>query len=203
MATTAGTTFGIAPAFTGGPRAPQHTVIPIDPSNVIQDGDVIVCDGTTGDAVANNAPTVNILGVARIKGSQTAAATINREAGTGPDVNGVEHVVNIALALPGTMFQANIMDASATDHTGVYQDDIRALVGHELGESTQGHACVENDANTNVVVYVLSYVTPQFDIVASPNLWRYGRLAGVGMTNPRANIFFLADATSFSADIGS
>lgn len=174
------------------------TVIPLHASEEITDGDVLVVNQTshhvedaneaTGDTGANK-----ILGVALRKGTGTAAASIDRDAGPGPDTSGTYNTVNVALATPGAMFDGCIIAAGPADHTGAYNEDI--LIALEILESSDGYACLDV-ATTTPVTYTFKYVSPQYDYTNS--VWSYGAAAGVGLENPRVTFTFLTAATVFA-----
>jgi hypothetical protein len=172
--------------------AVPQTVVPMKASEALVAGDIIIM--TAGYAEDSNSATSGIFGVAMLPTSHvTAAATINDDQTPGPDTAGTWHTLNVALAWPNQKFAGNVIDAATADHTGVYADDnFKAL---EVAPSSDNFACVE-DAVANPVVYGLGYVTPQWDIANSA--WKYGRLAGVGITNPRIQFVFLATTTVFS-----
>jgi len=191
MATTAGSNWPMAPAKTVRGQAVASTVIPLDPTEVISIGDVITRDATTKDAVDSNAATTGVIGVA-ISGG-TGATTIDRAEGTTVDLNGTIHALQIALALPGTMFAGNLCGASVADLTGVYQTDMRQL--RAIQESTQGF-CVLSNTATDSVTYTMAYVAPQR--VVSTGVVNWGHEAGVGVVNPRVEFFFTTADTIFA-----
>jgi len=185
-----------------GVRSIPTMTMPCDPSVAFSDGDIIIADtgGPTGDAQVSNAATGAIIGVAMCKGF-TANATINRDGnvavgGAAPGATLTGDLINVALALPGQAFQGNfIASAVPADKTGVYATDLRIAAGQDVDESSDGYACVSG-ATANPVCWVQEYVTPQYDIVLSK--WKYGREAGVGVTNPRVVFRFIAAGTVFA-----
>ncbi len=191
MATTAGSNSAMAPAKSSRGRASALTVVPMNASEAVQNGDVLVADGTTKDLAVSNTATGAIIGVA--VGGGTSVATVDRDAQPGADLSGNEHVLNIALALPGTVFAGNMVEnGTPNDHTGVYADDLRRTC--DIEESTQGFACLA-DLTASVVAVTLAYVSPQ--MLASTSTWQHGRSAGVNILNPRMEFAFLTGDTIF------
>lgn len=172
-------------------------VIPMDPGQPFENGDIITIDSGTRDANVDNeaAAAGRVFGIAKVK-AVTANASIDRDAQPGIDVAGTASALNVMLALPGTVFQGNIIDTGINDHTGVYLNDIR--LGLETLESTEGFACIE-DAVAAVQVFTLAYVSPMWDTLATVPQWNHGREAGVGVENPRVQFIFVVDNTVFGA----
>lgn len=205
MAITAGTVFPITPAGgDGGLASGSQLVCPLDPAQVVQAGDILLIDGTTKDLVVANADpagTSLIYGVAMASGGGfTAASTIDRDQeGVSTDSAGSRHTLNVALALPGEKFTGNVVQTATVDETGVYQDNINTQMSIVQADvtapTTTDFAALDQPAAGTNCVHALYYTSPQFLTGGSPELWQYGRLAGVGIANPRMTFYFLVDAT--------
>jgi hypothetical protein len=180
----------------------------LDVSETITAGDILTLVAATGDlADANTTETSalqgangRIFGVAVLSPSTNAvsAATVDRNEGAtspGPDASGNWHSVNVALALPGQLFEGNIV-AGANDETGVYIDNVHETYG--VIESDAGYACIDQADTTNPVAFTMRYRSPQYDNVN--DVWVYGPNAGVGILNPRAEFYFLVSATVFTIE---
>ena len=207
MATTTGTTFPMAPMHPGGDGANKSLVIPIDTSMTeMRNGDIVVYENSTGYAKTNNDADGRtaehvIIGVAMLPGTGEVSvlATPDPEVQPGLNTAGTISVLNVALALPGALFAGNTGD-NVTDQVGVVSADLRLLTN--VVESADGYAACDitstGGANT---CFTLEYTSPQWDSQASPNLWRHGRNAGVGNTNPRVKFVFVAEATVFGSSL--
>jgi len=205
MAHTAGSNFPMAPANPAGDGASKTMAVPIDTSMTeLRNGDVMCTVQATGYPAANNTADGRstddvIMGIALLPGTGevSVTATPDTDAQPGPNTAGTIDVVNIALALPGAFFLGNIV-AGANDETGVAADNLRQT--QEIFESDQGHACLDQTQTAgDLVAMVLEYTSPQY-LVASTR-WQYGRLAGVGIINPRARFCFLTEATIFGSSL--
>lgn len=204
MATTAGSTFPFRPiGGPGGSRTSAHKVAPLDPSITIQSGDVLVIATATNDVEVDNVnpgAATDIYGIFDIgpKATEpTAAATIDRDLSPGPDVDDVWHSANVILALPGQRFAGNMAETvTPNDHTGVYADDVN--IDAAIRESTEGYAILtENPGADTVCARTMDYVNPQVDTANADNIFSFGREAGVGLTNPRMEFYFLVASTCF------
>lgn len=186
MATTANTVFPIAAApGARGTGAVEMATIPCLASVAFSPGDIVIIDGTTKDATVLNTPTGAIFGVAMCK-EFTSAATIDRDG----QIN--EDTVNVALAVAGARFTGNVQLNTTTDLVGVYATCLRVVCDIVVSD-TSGYAALSTDATGTEVVFTQEFTSPQYDNVAA--VWRYGRTAGVGVTNARVIFSFLHDAT--------
>lgn len=191
MATTAGSTFPMAPKMGAGAKSAPLTVIPLDVSETISLGDVLVVVAATNDLADSNSASGGIFGIALA--AAVTIATVDRDAPPGPDLAGDEHVINVALATPGTPFLGNMVENSTpNDHTGVYADDLRRIC--DIEQSTEGFACLA-DTVAATVAFSMKYASPQY--LVSSSVWQHGRSAGVNIINPRVEFVFTAADTVF------
>jgi len=200
MASTAGTTFPLKPVGgAGGTLAVDLLTLECEASETFNDGDIIAIDtagsngaispaSVTGASVASN----KVFGVANCK-TFTSAASIDVDG----DLN--DDLIQVYPAWPGRRFAGNIM-AGAADVDGVAGTDLRNQFGILL-DATDKNWVIDNTDTTDPVTMVIEYVSPQFETLstdANYGLPKYGRHAGVGVTNPRVVFMFLNSATYFS-----
>lgn len=200
MATTAGTVFPFKPIARKGMQGSALSVDPLDIDETIQAGDVLVVIAGTRDLADDNTATAAIYGVAVCSPSTdiVSVGTVDRDfspTSPTPDAAGNWHSLNVALALPGQLFEGNIIETATGDETGVYADNIHVLL--PINPSTDGYACIEANTPGTGVVFTMRYRSPQYDNQAASPTWNTGPEAGVGIINPRAEFYFQAIATVF------
>jgi len=201
MATLAGSVFPMAPVGgPGGTKSADHVVAPLDVSETITAGDILTIVAATRDVEDTNTDpgAGSIFGVAVLSADTNAVsvAAVDRDERIGPDASGDWHAINVALALPGQRFQGNVVAGAATDETGVYADNVHIRLG-VVEADTSGYAAIDQADTTNVAVFTMGYVNPQVDVTDANNAYAFGREAGVGLTNPRVEFYFIAVETVF------
>lgn len=167
MATTAGTTLPMAPAGGMLGTGTVQTFGMTAEDSAITKGDVLIFASEDVDE-DNSAPLITtVVGVA-LEPSSAA-----------------KDVILVALALPGQLFEANVID-NASDETGVAADNIGVHRG--IIESADGYACIDlnNTTAAQLVARTLGYarqknVTQDAAPIAT---------CGVGVTNPRVYFVF-------------
>ena len=203
MATTAAYTTKIRPAGGYGSATAGHmTVLPVVASTTIDDGDILIIDGTAQDMLTDNSPAVGaIFGVAQVNAANgiTGRSTIDRDGPNVPLPNSeVVDTINVAVAHPGARFSGCMIGSGINDLTSVYQTHVRST--WDCGEATNGMGCLINTTSAPVA-FTLEYETPQVDLegaVGAQGEVRFGREAGAGLTNARFVFMFLNSATVFS-----
>lgn len=193
----------------GSSKAAHMTVVPLDPSDVFRDGDILVINATSQDMSVDNNPDGGvatadlIFGVLQAQSGQgfTAAATIDRDEPPDfaliPGGTGTPSTANVAVAFPGARFEGNLVGGADTDHTGVYGDDVHMRFG--CIETTTSEFGALNFADTTApVAFTWGYTTPQVNY-ATGGFSVTGRTAGVGLANPRMEFTFVVNATVFGS----